>query len=62
MVIGVGLIIAWWVLDGNFLISDIIAICILVSLIKLVKFTSLKVPLYLFVCTTCVLIIFIVIV
>lgn len=62
LVLGIGLTTAWWLTQKNFLISDAIDLCILVALIKLIKFTSLKIAVVLYLTTSALMIIFIVVI
>lgn len=59
LVLGIGLTTAWWLTEKNFLLSDAIDLCILVALIKLIKFTSLKIAVVLYLSTSALMIIFI---
>ena len=40
--VGVGLLIGWWFSDRNIILNDIVAGCMVVGLVKILKFTSLK--------------------
>lgn len=59
-VVGVGLMCAWYFSGTNWIIGDFICICIFVSVIKLIKFGSLKIAIITFVVTTILDVIFIV--
>ena len=39
---GIGTAIGWWFSDSNMIVNDIICLCLIISLIKILKFTSLK--------------------
>lgn len=41
--IGLGLTFLWWFTQKNWIVSDIISICIIISIIKVFKFVSLKI-------------------
>jgi hypothetical protein len=45
LLVGLALTMAWWFTHKNWLISDILSICIVVSMIKVFKYTSLKIAL-----------------
>lgn len=42
VVLGVGLTVGWWFSENNLVMNDIVAGCIVVGLVKILKFTSLK--------------------
>ena len=62
LLLGIGLTTAWWLTSKNYIISDVIDICILVAIIKLIKFTSLKNAVILYITTSLLMIVFIVII
>lgn len=43
LLIGIGLLVGWKYSQNNMIINDIVCLCIVVGLIKILKFTSLKI-------------------
>lgn len=46
--------VAWWLLDKNWIITDLISICIIISVIKVFKFVSFKIALVAYIVMVCV--------
>jgi hypothetical protein len=44
-ILGLSLVFAWWFSNKNWILSDCLSICIVVSAIKIFKFVSLKIAL-----------------
>lgn len=42
LVVGTGVTLGWFFSDSNIIVNDLVSICICVGLIKLLKFTSLR--------------------
>ena len=43
--VGLGVTIGWWLSNKNWILNDIIAVCICIAFIKLFKIVSLKIAL-----------------
>ena len=52
LVIGTGTTIAWWYSMANIILNDLLCVCISIACIKILKFTSLKIPLLSFIIIT----------
>ena len=42
LVVGLGVTIAWWLTNRNWILNDVISVCICISFIKIFKFISLR--------------------
>jgi len=42
LIVGAGVLVAWYFSDNNIFINDLICMCIIVACIKVFKFTSFK--------------------
>ena len=40
--VGLGVCLGWWFSNKNWIVSDIVSICMIVAFIKVLKFTQLK--------------------
>ena len=60
LAIGLGFMFAWFFSNKNWILNDIISICMIVGSIKILKITSFKKALIMFLASECIDIIFIV--
>ena len=44
--IGLGLVLAWWFTDKNWILSDVLSCCIVMAMVKVFKIVSLKIALF----------------
>lgn len=49
LILGVGVVFIWWVTNKNWIISDVISVCIIISMMKIFKYTSLKTAVAMFI-------------
>ncbi len=60
--VGIGVCCAWWFSGKNWILNDVVAVCIIIACIKIFKFTSLKSALICFSITIGVEIIFVLVI
>lgn len=46
LVFGLGFLSLWWFLNKNWIVSNVVCVCIIISFIKVFKYTSLKVAIF----------------